>query len=688
MIFETATELTVDSPAPCIFSHSAVIFIMETIDEDFELSNTDAAARLLNDLWMLFYSWEQNYCYDTLLPSLRSSEHQPPPNLPAAEIGASWEVCATVADAELLEDGYWEVEDINFDAVVRTPCQPISIQRHSTASAAPHAKVVPLEPYPNYTSCAPASRNVLVKGSRHLRAQFAPFADDPNFDLVRYLRDFEDFAWQNNYDDPDYEIILCEWTRQLYFNHHFPLNELDNIVFNFTELYLRHSNRNGLIWDIVRRDYPTWVWPRPDKDVFPLFYPQLQAIERERERLRAEQDPDNASPNSVNHIADSLLDHLRKDAPDSCANINCMLVRCAHGKHPRKLIPSRGEEIWKENQRYWAEVQHQNTSGMRNRKKKKETDIMAKQRKELEKWRTRRTPCSSECWLTVKDKMISGPEGLLTLINNWGPTETAEIHQLMKLAGADGGPCEWAVICRKSCAELYAEHARVYPTNPVGDSDTNQMDVDVVGSRLASLALNASIDEFRTAPATTPDHVVFRRLAHATRADKDVLARAVDAAALPGKLAAWIPGNGANAILSFAGVVRVFVARKIVDILSEYTRTEKEVQRERKNPAITGCTIDAWAVGNETRYLNHSSSPNCRAGTRKIRRGEELTLDYGPLYWKNAAPVEDDEDEFGSEGTLNFAQERELEDATISDFDMTQRSASDTEMLEYTDGDN
>ena len=24
----------------------------------------------------------------------------------------------------------------------------------------------------------------------------------------------------------------------------------------------------------------------------------------------------------------------------------------------------------------------------------------------------------------------------------------------MKFAGADGGPCDWAVICRKSCAEV------------------------------------------------------------------------------------------------------------------------------------------------------------------------------------------------------------------------------------------
>jgi SET domain-containing protein len=63
--------------------------------------------------------------------------------------------------------------------------------------------------------------------------------------------------------------------------------------------------------------------------------------------------------------------------------------------------------------------------------------------------------------------------------------------------------------------------------------------------------------------------------------------------------------------------------------------------------------------------------------SRKIRRGEELTLDYGPLYWRNNPPVEDDDDDAVSEGGL-------LENAEVSgsDFEMAQRSASDTETLE------
>jgi hypothetical protein len=184
---------------------------METIDEDFQISNTDTASRLLNDLWNVFYSWEYNYCYN-VLASLEASDQQPLPDVPAAVIGTPWEFCATFPSAELIDDVYWELEDADVDSTVRHPCQPISVQRHSTAGAGLNARVVPLEAYPSYTSCTPSSRNILVKDLRHVRAQFPQFPDNPNFNVIEYLRDFEDFAWQNNYDDPDCTCLCFKFS--------------------------------------------------------------------------------------------------------------------------------------------------------------------------------------------------------------------------------------------------------------------------------------------------------------------------------------------------------------------------------------------------------------------------------------------------------------------------------------------
>jgi uncharacterized protein len=54
-------------------------------------------------------------------------------------------------------------------------------------------------------------------------------------------------------------------------------------------------------------------------------------------------------------------------------------------------------------------------------------------------------------------------------------------------------------------------------------------------------------------------------------------------------------------------------------------------------------TIDGSPESNIARYINHACSPNCEAGlrdgrifiraARRIRKGEELTIDYGEEYF-------------------------------------------------------
>lgn len=66
--------------------------------------------------------------------------------------------------------------------------------------------------------------------------------------------------------------------------------------------------------------------------------------------------------------------------------------------------------------------------------------------------------------------------------------------------------------------------------------------------------------------------------------------------------------------------------------------------------------IDAGSEGNITRFINHSDTPNVEPvsvfyegvmhivlrAIRKISRGEQLTYDYGPDYWKKRAKIGED----------------------------------------------
>ena len=59
--------------------------------------------------------------------------------------------------------------------------------------------------------------------------------------------------------------------------------------------------------------------------------------------------------------------------------------------------------------------------------------------------------------------------------------------------------------------------------------------------------------------------------------------------------------------------------------------------------------IDAFKEGNETRFINHNDVPNLQLScavdrglshlifftNRKVKKGEELTFDYGPDFWRH-----------------------------------------------------
>ncbi|KAF9012189.1 hypothetical protein BDZ89DRAFT_1224211 [Hymenopellis radicata] len=116
-----------------------------------------------------------------------------------------------------------------------------------------------IAPHPPYTSCAPVSRNVLLPedadlGLRAGRLSHVPYADDPEFKAEQFLRDcmMENpdlkYAWQNDFEDPDVEIMRIEIIKRLY-KAEIPLNTLGNLLGKV-------GHDSGSLWAIFQRDWP------------------------------------------------------------------------------------------------------------------------------------------------------------------------------------------------------------------------------------------------------------------------------------------------------------------------------------------------------------------------------------------------------------------------------------------------
>lgn len=106
----------------------------------------------------------------------------------------------------------------------------------------------------------------------------------------------------------------------------------------------------------------------------------------------------------------------------------------------------------------------------------------------------------------------------------------------------------------------------------------------------------------------------------------------------------------------------LFAGEDIAELtfLGEYTGVVRRRRRwsDRLNHYIFGYVIgtkdtpyviDAKEKGNLTRFINHSSTPNCTTrwmilenvchviffANRLIKKGEQLTYNYGPHFWRN-----------------------------------------------------
>lgn len=153
-----------------------------------QFENHLTATKIYRDLWTEFYSWEQEFCRQTLEGLSKPSVH--PRSLPHDKIsGYERSVIFLSSEQEI-----FTYEDISPDSTVIVKF-----------TVFPNPNIVEtnnLEPSAGYTACTPISTSLVLKDDAS-SLPFVPYADDPLFKLGGYLTHFGWFTWQYDLHDPD-----------------------------------------------------------------------------------------------------------------------------------------------------------------------------------------------------------------------------------------------------------------------------------------------------------------------------------------------------------------------------------------------------------------------------------------------------------------------------------------------------
>ncbi|EDR03302.1 uncharacterized protein LACBIDRAFT_307384 [Laccaria bicolor S238N-H82] len=228
--------------------HTSYPFLFSAMDVDEFLSDqTDEhqeeldfaqkrsyAEEVYRGVYTEFFAWEQEECRRTLI-SLRTTT---PKILRLPRVSTSYHP-SQVTIVEGSEKFYFDdlVDDSNS---FQASCLTIKAAKWS--------------PCPRYFSCTPISQNTQRDTVQDCTLPFVPYADDPNFPVFDYLENFSEFAWQEEFKDPDMEEIQSEAVRRLIFGpHKFTLQDVDDLgFFSLT----RVTNSFGLLWDTTQRPSP------------------------------------------------------------------------------------------------------------------------------------------------------------------------------------------------------------------------------------------------------------------------------------------------------------------------------------------------------------------------------------------------------------------------------------------------
>ncbi|KAF8488924.1 hypothetical protein F5888DRAFT_1909582 [Russula emetica] len=275
-------------------------------DDEKIQENRTLAFLVYKEVWDEFNKWKVEDCRQ----QLRLLEQPlPPPNVAESTKRLA---SAFRADLDGSEPGDVEIiyicdmeDDIPFDvsnATVLT-CEDVSLK-------------LPLDfkPHPPYESCTASVQTIALRETSAAYeeitiAPFIPYADsdDPNWNIRRYLKQFEGFAWER-LADPDVEAIQFEVLRRLHFGHGLSLDDID-----VTGVLprLRQSNRFGLIYQMTQRDELFWPGMMAD---FPVA---TDGPERRGINFRAHE-PD----------VNDLRGRIESVIPYFCASSSCIHAYC------------------------------------------------------------------------------------------------------------------------------------------------------------------------------------------------------------------------------------------------------------------------------------------------------------------------------------------------------------------------
>lgn len=163
---------------------------------DIQFEKYLTASKVCRDLWTEFYNWEQAFCRQTLEGLAKLGVR--PRSLPHEKHTTSIYGLPFLSPSS--DQDVFSYEDISPDSTVTIKF-----------TLSPNPKIVEtksLEPSAGYTACTPTSTNIILKDDP-TSLPFAPYADDPLFDLDNYLSlgDWR-FAWQYDLSDPDRKYSL------------------------------------------------------------------------------------------------------------------------------------------------------------------------------------------------------------------------------------------------------------------------------------------------------------------------------------------------------------------------------------------------------------------------------------------------------------------------------------------------
>ncbi|TFK32705.1 hypothetical protein BDQ12DRAFT_739238 [Crucibulum laeve] len=443
--------------------------------------------------------------------------------------------------------------------------------------------------YPSYESCPPTYRSHMIEDDPD-PLPFIPLSDDPTFNFQLHVDDYKYFAWNVASNDPDLEVVSLETARRLTADNDLTLVEIDET--EVLPIILLSGERPGLLQTSQHRDFPPWPKNVSLREVFPISRTYT-----------------GAGPSG------QLSDLFRS----FCNNQNCTIGYCV--VHTKDIpLPKAVPAI-----------------------------SMTSLLPAIE------GPCGSECCLLVNINSIK---------TYWTDEDVEMMNSVVKYV-PETSPCDIAVIIRKPCFEIYKRRlqATTVPARLKRGKPVRQTRKVIVKG--CNCAKNKTCIKNSCSTDNCPCFRAHREcdlLMCTGCCPRDVELNICRNASI--QQGRFKPTAVRQSKWGLGLFLRDEDADK-QDLIAEYTGevfyeatvlsrhdVAEHIGRNYVFQLKNSLSIDAAKAGNETRYINHSSKPNCwtkilsvngehRIGVfaaQSIKAGSEILIDYGKEFFRDYKP--------------------------------------------------